>query len=909
MAGEAEVAKVGVALIVQNLAKFKNDMGGAGNALGSLKTNLSLVQKAFAAITPKTTLLEKAFKSLGSSIKNFAQNIVGRILTIAFGVLVRDAFRKVISVIGEMVRAVYEGGDAFQRLEIRLNRFNMNALKESGMAANEIIAETTRLTKEQIQWALDLAGLTIYDSADIANAYSLARSYGFIDKEARSLTEDILSFTSGMGLSGMQIERIITNLGQMVQQGKITGTELRDLARGSLVPVNKILGIIAESMGMTTEELNKMRKAGTTDPQWFVQAFGMFVGEDFAGATEDMAKSFTGAMDNVKDIFVGRLSAMVSSPVMSKLGQKLSDILLGFYSGKKVKPEFARSFERIGASLVRIIDKLFGLIPSANSIADAIIKAFSGIATWLEKNEDTIVNWIRNAIKFLGDLAYTIKVLVIPAIMKVVKWLWDNGDALWFWAKVIGIAWLAWQGFVITLRIGLGLIVLLVGALIRVTTAIIGYRVIVAIVNAVQSAWGANILITAGNLIKMATAAKGATVATTALSTSTVAAGAKMAGIGAAIRTAATGGLIASAILLAGMFWTWFGYKLSQLGRQAFAGTWWGNLGEMIIQGITVGVMDAAMGLYNAMIQIANTVMSIWNSIWGMHSPSKVMEESGVLMMEGLAKGLLGGVKNVLGVTDKVASAVFGSFGGSGSSEAGITNGGNGGQYLNNQGEVMRSNMDVVKGDPCAKDSTAGCLAESLSTAIGGVGAGITSALTSLAERLVEIFGEESKANNEAYTKELANTRFGFNTDAMNLANGTAATISGESKRLIDGSLMLQKEVALTVTDRLTSIHDNALADLLFARNDFVAESRRMGTEFSSTMGKVLAAVVNFIAGQATTNTSTPPPTGTTSNASSSTSSTSSSSAYVTNNVTNNFNGSQAGQQITWDFEAGQFWV
>jgi hypothetical protein len=91
-----------------------------------------------------------------------------------------------------------------------------------------------------------------------------------------------------------------------------------------------------------------------------------------------------------------------------------------------------------------------------------------------------------------------------------------------------------------------------------------------------------------------------------------------------------------------------------------------------------------------------------------------------------------------------------------------------------------------------------------------------------------------------------------------------------------------------------------------------------MGTAigtFCTNAGKAISdamgSIVDWILGAFTdTSTSaTPPPTGTTSNASSSTSSTSSSSAYVTNNVTNNFNGSQAGQQITWDFEAGQFWV
>ena len=906
MAGESELAKVGVSLIVQNLGKFKNDVGQAGQSLDGLKSKLGLVAKAFAAITPKTTLLEKAFKSLGSSIKNFAQNIIGRILTIAFGVLVRDTIRKVISSIGEMIQAVIAGGDAFQRLEIRLNRFNMNALKESGMAANEIMAETTRLTKEQIQWALNLAGLTIYDSADIANAYSLARSYGFLDKEARSLTEDILNFTSGMGLSGMQIERIITNLGQMMQQGKITGTELRDLARGSLVPVNKILGIISKEMGITTEELNKMRKAGTTDPQWFVEAFGMFVGEDFAGATEDMAKSFTGAMDNVKDIFIGRISAMISSPIMSKLGEKISSILLGFYNGSNVKPEFARAFERIGESLVRIIDKLFGLLPGVNSIADSIIKALSGIATWLEQNEDAIVEWIKNAIVFLRDLAYTIKVLVIPAISKAAKWIYENREAIWYWATTIVKAWLAWQLFIIGIRALLYLIANLLGGIIKAITIFAGWKAATTLLKGALALLGIDIGALLGPII-----------------------------------------LLTGAVLSAGVAWASWGYTLSRVGARIAegfnleqlkqsvieagnvifniltSGPWY-QAGVLMIQGLLAGIYESAVYLYAAVTQIANTLISIWNSIWGIASPSKVMQNSGIQMMQGLAKGIIGGTKGVVDVTKKAASSIFGSFKGSGNSwnggngGGGGQNDGNAGQYLNNQGEVMRSNMDVVKGDPCAKDSTAGCLAEKLTAGLAGgmagIGAGIMSgmqdAIGVLKEFIAGVRGE-SKAGVIALEKELQNTRFGFSEGVMNLANGTLGmlqetsfgftetamkladgtlmTLGEESKRQTDGSLMIQKSTAFTISM-------NSIMSMMGVKNFAISTMAANSATFISLISGLVSAVISFISSQSATTTTT-------------SSSGSSSSSSTTNNVTNNFNGSQTGQQVTFDFEAGQFWV
>ena len=167
-------------------------------------------------------MLERSFVSLGKTIKNFAQNILQRVLVIALGVLVRDAIRKVIDVIGEMVMAVVDATNEFQALEIRLNTFNMNALVESGMAFNEAMERSIALTKEQLGWTIRLAVTSPYDATDVAMGYSLARSYGFVDIKAKKLTDSVLDFASGMGLDNVAIERIITNLGQMVQQGKIT---------------------------------------------------------------------------------------------------------------------------------------------------------------------------------------------------------------------------------------------------------------------------------------------------------------------------------------------------------------------------------------------------------------------------------------------------------------------------------------------------------------------------------------------------------------------------------------------------------------------------------------------------------------------------------------------------------------
>ncbi|MFA6198717.1 MAG: tape measure protein [Patescibacteria group bacterium] len=880
--------KAGVALVVEGLASFKNKMGQANNVLAAMK--------------PKAGLLERAFKSLGNTIRDFAHNTIQRILVIAFGVLVRDAIRKVIDVLGELGRAVIEGGDAFQRLEIRLNRFNMNALKDSGMEANKIMAETIRLTKEQIGWTLDLAGLTIYDAKDIANAYSLARSYGFVDMEARGLTEDILNFVSGMGLTGMQVERIVTNLGQMVQQGKITGTELRDLARGSLVPVNKILGIIAESMGMTTDELNKMRKAGTTDPQWFVQAFGQFVGEDFESATEDMAKSFTGAMDNVKDIFVSRLSAMVSSPIMSKLGEKLSSILLGFYKGKTIKPEFAKSFERIGNSLVRIIDKLFALLPGVNSIADGIIKMLQNMAGWLERNEGNIVNWISSAIDFMGQLAYSIKTEVIPwitnkllpALDRFGKWFSENKGTILSVLKTIGVTWLVWQGALIVIR-------LIIGALM----VFVGWLGAIALKQAAFKGFG--------EVLKF---------------------------IGITI-TGLLGPIawVVAAIAAAAIAWGAWGLYMSNVGRNLvenikgyFNDFDWSTLGSRMMEGIKTGLMIGSLGLFGVVIWIAKTAMSLWNSFFQMKSPSKLMEESGINIMAGLSKGMAKGAGLVAKVTTSTASAIANGLSGKAGTGFGVSSSATK-NYLSPVGEVMRSKLDTTTGtDPCAKGGVASCLADSVGSAIGGALGGTGSGLLGMIGNL----GTELKDMIRGYaTEDLKNASEFYDTGKEELARLVAmiATTPTVYERVKDDITKLntyatedlKNKSAFFVSSvqeiqRLNNERAKSSTDIFIARvvetNNAAESTLLSNSKFVIDMIQVLinAALTKINSGsilpQPTSNgTRTVVPIYRANPSSLMPYMVKGMSMSKTTNVTNNFNNSQAGKRVSFDYENSQFWV
>lgn len=240
--------KIGVEAIVQGLSSFLSGMGKMDNAISKL--------------IPGTDMLSNAFGWLGDVISGFAGGAL-RVLEYTLGNLIADAIEAVISKVKELITNIIEAGNEFQTLSIRLDGLNLQTAIDSGLSYNQAIKESTKLTQEQLEWLQTLGAATPFDPAAIANVYTLARSYGFADQEARRLTKDTLEFSAGMGLSSEHLERVIQNLGQMVQRGKITSTEIRDLARGAFLPVNDVLERIVDNINKNPDLLDSFFTADT----------------------------------------------------------------------------------------------------------------------------------------------------------------------------------------------------------------------------------------------------------------------------------------------------------------------------------------------------------------------------------------------------------------------------------------------------------------------------------------------------------------------------------------------------------------------------------------------------------------------------------------------------------------------
>jgi len=809
--------KVGVDFIVANLGDFVKGMGSANAAVGKTRETLS-------KLANMSIPLENMLKGVGNWMKNLALSGV-RTLEVALGNLLARAIEKVISLFRDLAVAIIEGGDTFQRLQVRLNRFNLNDLTASGLEYNDALKESIALTKEQIMWTLNLGGLTPFDASDIAEVYSLARSYGFVDAEARALTEDILDFTSGMGLGAETIERIITNLGQMVQQGKITGTELRDLARGSLVPVNKILGLVAESTGMTIEELNKLRKAGETDPQWFVRAFGMMVGEDFTGASESMLNVFSAAVENIKGIFTDLGAYFVTTPIFSVLAERFNAVADGFYTSTKdatgkviqvLREDFLSSFQRIGESVARIVDRIFNLGgDGGQGIADTIIEGLDRLATWIEDNEDNIVTFVQNVGKFFSDLGTTIQEKVVPWIRDELLPAFERFSTWWSENKELVMT-------LITVFVQVNLVFMIL----KYTAA-----ALLVILNPIT--WVVGLLVAgflalnlAGDKIK-----------------------AKLPEISLALEN--------------------LKIKIREFVDNALA--WFQELPDAmpsIGRNIMTALGNGIISAYNNYVlpllnSIAQAILNVFNMVLDIGSPSKEMEKIGKSTMKGLEKGIEEASKPVLELNTKIANDIKGQYdqkpssgGGVGKAIADSTGSStevpfssSSTKFLNQFGEVMKA-TSTKGGDPCAQEgSVAKCTADAIADGLdsglgGGIGGvnGIGGSIKGIAGS-VDTMTKETLASTvevaDNTTKEISK----ISEESLAVTKQSAKEISKISNDSVKGVSKISKEMAKTTADGVTNISGEAGGMLSGIGTKTIALLEGVASNAISSIGAVASQV------------------------------------------------------------------
>lgn len=372
---------------------------------------MNKIDGALKGLAPSGNLITRTFEFLSGVLSSVGREILN-VAEFALGHILGDAIEFVVQKMGELISATIQAGAEFQTMSLRLNRLNLNDIAEAALDYVDAGEAAAKATQEQLKWIQMLAVQTPYDAQDIANVYTLARSYGVADEQARGLTEDITDFAAGMGLGSTEIKRIIVNFGQMIQQGKVTQREMNDLARGAFVPVNDVLERMQENVGLTGDAFDKFRLTGE-GVQEFFKAFSQIVEERFQGAAQDMARTFQGATANAADFVKSLLGMNVVMPVLDKIGGAIADFITVLTQPEKWEI-LTLAAQGLGGEIVKLMDSLMGLGHlNTEAVFWGIVKAIDGITNWIQAHRMDIVN-------FFKGIGTTIQTQVVPFIIRIV---------------------------------------------------------------------------------------------------------------------------------------------------------------------------------------------------------------------------------------------------------------------------------------------------------------------------------------------------------------------------------------------------------------------------------------------------------------------------------------------------------
>lgn len=99
-------------------------------------------------------------------------------------------------------------------------------------------------------------------------------------------------------------------------------------------------------------------------------------------------------------------------------------------------------------------------------------------------------------------------------------------------------------------------------------------------------------------------------------------------------------------------------FGIVQAAIRWFVSQDWGDIGRMIIAGISDGIAAAARGLTEAAIAAARAALDAVRGFLGIRSPSAVFADIGAQMMAGMAQGIAGSVAQPVQVAQRAGAAV-----------------------------------------------------------------------------------------------------------------------------------------------------------------------------------------------------------------------------------------------------------
>ena len=246
------------------VAYLKSQLAGQATQLRSSTAGMEAYSKKAKQAEQNTDSLHQSVQSGSGSWRDF----IGRITGAAAAYL---SFDQLIARTTGMIRTA----DEMERLGVSLKSV------EGSAAGGE----------KALAWLREFNEKTPFQLNEITTAFIKAKNFGL--DPYNGVLQAAADYTAKTAGTYQDLEGVITALGQAYTKGKLQAEEMNQLNERS-VPAAQLL---AKAMGKTTDEIIAMAtagKLGRAEIELLIKAMG----QDAAGASEAMSKTFSGIWSN-----------------------------------------------------------------------------------------------------------------------------------------------------------------------------------------------------------------------------------------------------------------------------------------------------------------------------------------------------------------------------------------------------------------------------------------------------------------------------------------------------------------------------------------------------------------------------------------------------------------------------------
>jgi tape measure domain-containing protein len=270
-----------------------------------------------------------------------------------------------------------------------------NARMEQAQIGFTTLLGSAEMAQSFVAELQHFAAVTPFDFPGLQQASTTMMAMGFAAQDVIPTLTAVGDVVAAMGKSGGEasesINRIVYNIGQMKQYGRVTGRDIRDLTMLG-VPVVKIL---AAGFNKSTTAMQEMISKGVLPADKAIQVLidGIEKG-NMGGMMDAQAKTFNGAMSTIKDT-VQQLGGTAFKPLFDAISKVTYAFSLWVQSPAGV--EFANKIATAMRTLVIILERVApAVIAFGKGIIDGFKVAYAYVRGFLKSMTDQFASTSKN---------------------------------------------------------------------------------------------------------------------------------------------------------------------------------------------------------------------------------------------------------------------------------------------------------------------------------------------------------------------------------------------------------------------------------------------------------------------------------------------------------------------------------